>query len=268
MTPTRDPAGSSLLLTTTARPHRPWLREAVDVAATVPLFLTAPLLRPWHRRWGATDVEVAAALPGDDLVPGCLYRTTRAITIAAPPAQVWPWLVQVGFGRAGFYSLDLLDNLGRPSAQQLLPQFQGLRPGQWVPMSPTPSDRTAFRVHSFEESRWLLWAKPDSTWCWSLTDLGNDRTRLVTRIRTRYDWTRPAAAVFGVLLMEVGDFAMVRRMLRGIRDRAEHPLDGHRRPAAVLRPAPRGRVSLPAQFPGYAAGPLDERRSSSRPGSQ
>lgn len=202
-------------------PRRPWIRELLEVAAAVPMFLAAPLLRPWHTRWGATEAELAAAMPGDDLVPGCQYRTTRAITIEAAPGDVWPWLVQVGFGRAGFYSLDLLDNLGRPSAERLLAQFQDLRVGDWVPMSPTPSERTAFRVRSFDAPHWLLWAKPDSSWCWRLTDLGDGRARLVTRIRTRYDWHHPADAAFGVLLMEVGDFAMLRRMLLGIRSRAE-----------------------------------------------
>jgi hypothetical protein len=206
--------------TATAPLHCPWVREVRDVLATVPLFVTAPVLRPWHTRWGATKDEVAVTMPGDDLVPGCQYRTTRAVTIAARPEDIWPWLVQVGYGRAGFYSLDLLDNLGRPSTQQLLPPFQDLEVGQWVPMSPTPSDRTAFRVHSFEAPRWLLWAKPDSTWCWSLTNLGGGRTRLLTRIRARYNWRRPVDAAIGVLLMEVGDFAMQRRMLLGIRDRA------------------------------------------------
>jgi hypothetical protein len=148
------------MTTTTAHVYRLWAREARDVLAAVPLFVAAPLLRPWHTGWGATKAEVAAAMPGDDLVPGCQYRTTRAVTIAAGPEDVWPWLVQVGYGRAGFYSLDLLDNLGRPSAQQLLPQFQHLEVGQWVPMSPTPSDRTAFRVHDFEVPRWLLWGSP------------------------------------------------------------------------------------------------------------
>jgi len=209
-------------MTATSSPlHHRWAREVRDVVAAVPLFVSAPLLRPWHTRWGATDAEVATAMPGDDLVPGCQYRTTRAITIAAAAEAVWPWLVQVGFNRAGFYSLDLLDNLGRPSAEELLPQFQNLQVGQWVPMSPTPSGRTAFRVHSYEEPRYLLWAKADSTWCWTLTDLSGGRTRLVTRIRTRYDWRHPVDAALGVLLMEVGDFPMLRRMLHGIRDRAE-----------------------------------------------
>src|SRR5689334_22229007 len=99
-------------------------REFVDVAIALPLFVTAPLLRRWHARWGATDAEVAAAMPGDDLVPGCQYASTRAITINAPREAVWPWLAQVGFGRAGFYSNDLLDNVAHPSADQIIPELQ------------------------------------------------------------------------------------------------------------------------------------------------
>lgn len=82
---------------------------------------------------------MAAAIPGDDLVPHARFRPTRAITIAAPPTGVWPWLVQAGFGRAGFYSNDLLDNFARPSLREIDPDLQELEVGQWVSMSPTPS---------------------------------------------------------------------------------------------------------------------------------
>jgi hypothetical protein len=71
-------------------------------------------------------------MPGDELVPGCQYHCTRAITIDAPPAAVWRWLVQVGFGKAGFYSNDLLDNAGHPSADRVLDGFQHPEAGDWV----------------------------------------------------------------------------------------------------------------------------------------
>jgi hypothetical protein len=102
------------------------LSQIGDVLHDLPAFLTAPLYRRWHLRWGATPSEVADVLPGDDLFPNAQYRSTRAITIDAPPEAVWPWLVQVGSNRAGFYSDDLLDNLGRPSADSLLPEHQHL----------------------------------------------------------------------------------------------------------------------------------------------
>ena len=198
------------------------LHQVGAVAADLPLFLTAPLYRRWHLRWGATAAEVSSTMPGDDLLPQAQFRCTRAITVDAPPIAVWPWLVQVGCGRAGYYSNDLLDNLARPSAREIVPELQHLEIGQWVPMAPTqPSETTALRVDGFEVDRWLLWRKPDSTWAWTLTDAGDGRTRLVTRVHALYAWTKPATALFGVVLMELGDFAMMRRMLSGIKERAE-----------------------------------------------
>jgi hypothetical protein len=186
-------------------------------------FLTAPLYRRWHLRWGATAAEATAELPGDTLVPAAQYRSTRAITIDAPASEIWPWLVQVGCLRGGFYSDDLLDNLAHPSATTIIPELQHLEVGQLIPMSPPgrTSERTAFSVHSFRVNEWLLWSKPDSTWAWSLTPTDTGGTRLVARIRAWYDWRHPLAGTAAVLLMEFGDFAMLRRMLRGIKARAE-----------------------------------------------
>jgi hypothetical protein len=210
--------------------------ELGDVVRDLPVFVTAPLYRRWHLRWGATAAEIAASLPGDTFFPGAQFRATRAITIDAPPDAVWPWLVQVGCLRAGFYSHDLLDNLGHPSATGIVPALQHLKIGQWVPMSPsaTPTDRTALRVHSFEVNQWLLWSKPDSTWAWRLTPAGSNGTRLVTRVHAVYDWQHPLTALLGVLLMEFGDFAMLRRMLRGIKARAESQMQNTSRPGGHL----------------------------------
>lgn len=205
------------------RAVRSRLRLIQTVIADLPRFVTAPLYRRWHLTWGATPGEVAAPLPGDDLVQQPQFRCTRAITIDAPPEAVWPWLVQVGCHRAGWYSNDLLDNLGRPSASEIVPDLQDLEVGQWVAMSPVgaPSEETAFKVASYDTNHWLLWTKPDATWAWQLTPDGDGRTRVVTRNRTRHDWSRPGAALLSVFLMEFGDYAMMRRMLLGLRDRAE-----------------------------------------------
>jgi hypothetical protein len=209
------------------------LHQVRMVAMDLPLFVMAPLFRPWHLRWGATPTEVASALPGDDLLPHAQFRCTRAVTIDVPPGAVWPWLVQVGCLRGGFYSNDLLDNLGRPSARTIVPELQTLEVGQWVPMSPTtPTLKTAFRVDGFETDRWLLWRKPDSTWVWQLTEPDQGTTRLVTRVHAVYDWRKPGLAALGVLLMEFGDFAMMRRMLLGIKHRAE-TLHHGRRPTPI-----------------------------------
>lgn len=198
------------------------LHQLRTVIEDLPLFVTAPLYRPLHLKWGATPAEVASALPGDDHLPRAQFQCTRAITIQAPPGDVWPWLVQAGCLRGGFYSNDLLDNLGHPSATAIKPDLQNLELGQWVPMSPTaPTIETAFKVDSFDVDRWLLWAKPDSTWVWQLTELAPGTTRLVTRVHAVYDWRKPTPAVLGVVLLEFGDFAMMRRMLLGLKSRAE-----------------------------------------------
>jgi hypothetical protein len=211
----------------TAEASKPSGRELLaalrDVVHDLPTFLTSPFYRRRHQRWGCTPAEIFASLPGDALLPRAQFRSTRAITINAPPHDVWPWLVQVGCGRAGFYSDDLLDNLGRPSATSLVSDLQHIEVGQWIPMSPsrTPSDRTAFKVASFEANESLLWTKSDGTWVWRLNPAENNGTRLVTRIHAVYDWQHPLLALVGVVLMEFGDFAMQRRMLRGIKARAE-----------------------------------------------
>jgi hypothetical protein len=96
-----------------------------------------------------------------------------------------------------------------------------------LPMSPsaTPTDKTAFTLRAFDVERWLLWVKPNSTWAWQLTPTHDNGTRLVTRIHAVYDWHQPLQAALGVVLMEFGDFAMLRRMLRGIKARAESTRD-------------------------------------------
>jgi hypothetical protein len=118
------------------------------------VLLTAPLTRWWHLRWGATSVEARAAMSGDDLVPVSHFTATRAITIDARSCDVWPWLTQVGYGRADFDSYDLLDNLGRPSATAIMPQRQ------WVavcdlaaPMASHPTPSTSFRAWTLSPGR-------------------------------------------------------------------------------------------------------------------
>ena len=83
------------------------------------------VLKPWHMRWGATDEEAHGAMPGDDLIAGA-GPATRAITIRAAPENVWPWLVQLGYGKAGWYSYDWIDNDFKPSADQIMPEYQTL----------------------------------------------------------------------------------------------------------------------------------------------
>jgi len=196
-------------------------RAVVDALGGVPLFLRTPFHRRQHLRWGATDAEVAGHMPGDELVPKASFSATRAITIGAPPEKVWPWIVQMGYRRAGFYTYALLDNAGYESAGTVLGEYQHPEVGDWMPMASKVSETTAFRVAAFVTDEWLLWSKPDSTWSWSLSPLPGGRTRLVTRLKQRYQWESPGMALFTLVLLELGDFPMMRRMLTGIKERAE-----------------------------------------------
>jgi hypothetical protein len=197
------------------------VRELAGVLADLPRFATGPLTRHWHRSWGASEAEAGAPFLGDELLSDCQFECTRAIDIDASPEGVWPWLAQVGYGRAGFYSHDLLDNLGHPSADRIVPELQDVRVGDWIPMWRTINDRTAFRIAVLEPPRRLLWTKADSTWAWELRDAGLGCTRLITRLRMHYRWDRPAEAGLSVILNEFGDFPMMRKMLREIKRRAE-----------------------------------------------
>jgi hypothetical protein len=116
------------------------------LAASIAVVVYARYVRPWQLTWGATPDEVSRALPGDDLVTRPTFNATRAITIAAPPEVIWPWLIQVGLTRAGWYSYDILDNLGHRSARRIIPEFQNLAAGDVVPMS--PDGKQGMRVHS------------------------------------------------------------------------------------------------------------------------
>jgi hypothetical protein len=192
-----------------------------DALSGLPLFLTAPLYRPWHLRWGAMDEEVDGPMPGDEIVPRASFNPTRAITIAAPPENVWPWIVQMGYRRAGWYTYDLLDNAGSESADRILEEFQHPRIGDWVPMASKVNETTAFKVAAFETNQWLLWEKPGSTWAWKLIPLAGGRTRLITRLKARTAWENPISALSSLVLLEFGDFPMMRRCLKGIKSRAE-----------------------------------------------
>jgi hypothetical protein len=193
----------------------------LDALSGLPLFATAPLYRRWHLRWGTTDDEVHRPMPGDELVPKASFNATRAITIDAPPELVWPWIVQMGYRRAGFYTYALLDNAGFDSADRILEQCQPPKIGDWMPMAKKVNETTAFKVKAFATNEWLLWEKPDSTWAWKLVPLEGGRTRLLSRLKARYAWETPGSAILTLVLLEFGDFPMMRRVMKGIKARAE-----------------------------------------------
>ena len=177
------------------------------------------VLRPWQLRWGATNEEVARPMPGDDIVKHPTFNATRGVTINAQPKDIFPWLAQMGIQRAGWYSYDWIDNLGKPSAEHIIPELQHMEVGDLIPMS--PDGKIGLWVKDFERDRWLLWwdKKGDTTWSWGLYPLDESRTRLITRVRMRYHWLSPSI-VFN-LLLDVGDIVMMRKCLLGIKRRAE-----------------------------------------------
>lgn len=203
---------------------RRWKRVLAWAAAAF-LFGVAVLwfvYRPWARNWGATAQEITQAMVGDDIIADATFAATRGVTIEASPAGIWPWLVQMGYGRAGFYSYDRLDNDGVPSAEHILARFQNLAVGDWIPL--TRHDSIAVTVLVPDNT--MLWeyrgdhASTVFTWAWRLYPLSASRTRLVTRLRYR------AQNLRSQLALDFFEILMMRKCMLGIRRRAEdHPPD-------------------------------------------
>lgn len=180
-------------------------------------------IRPSQLRWGATPAELAGAMPDDDIVADPVFNATRAITINAPPSQIWPWLIQMGFGRAGFYGYDLIENLGSGSglrsAQTIVPAFQNPKPGDELPLSLAAT----LQYGPIQPDRVMIWRSSDvpcdGTFVWELVPIDAGHTRLISRIRWNYA-NSPGGFVLG-LFTEFTDHVAIRRILRGIKDRAE-----------------------------------------------
>jgi len=218
------------------RPVGGGLLDAVGGAAAIAAMLVgSPLLRRRYNRWGADDAECRAAMPGDELVPEPRLESTRAVTIDAPPEAVWPWLAQLGQGRGGLYSYDALENLvglDLHSADEILPGHQRIAPGDVIRLGKPGSP--CFRVVSVDAGRSLVLVSADpatqeavptpvragtgATWQWVLRPVaGGAATRLVSRQRN----THPDGQRLLWRLVEPVGFGMERRMLLGIKERAE-----------------------------------------------
>jgi hypothetical protein len=183
------------------------------------ILLYLRFIRPWQLRWGVTRAEIERPLPGDDVVPDPSFNATRAVTIHTSAQNIYPWIVQMGMNRAGWYSYDVLDNLGRKSAETLLAQYQDPQIGDLIPMS--PDGKYGIWVRDFRKDRWMLWwnRNGDTTWLWVIEPEGPDRCRLLTRVRTKYRWLS-FSAPFN-LLIEFCDLPMMRKCMLGIKRRAE-----------------------------------------------
>jgi hypothetical protein len=185
-------------------------------------------------QWGATPSDLARVMAGDSLLADQTYSGTTVIIVNAQPEHIWPWLVQIGYQRGGLYSYDWLDRLfgflDRPSATRILPEFQNLAVGDEIPVGQGPN----WPVAAIEPHRALvldmrnLGGGFDWVWQFGLYTVDENRTQLVTRSRVR---TRSAWARLATYAIEPAGFLMTRRMLLGLKQRAE-----------VLRAANVGRI--------------------------
>jgi hypothetical protein len=191
--------------------------------------------RPLQLSWGATGDESAQSLSGDELIVHADLAATRAITIRASADRVWPWIAQLGQGRGGFYSYDLLENLvgcDIHSADRITPEWQHVEVGDEVRLAP----EIGLVAAAVEPERSLVLrggvplgsAQPpfDFTWAFALRDAPQETTRLL--VRERYAYRRPWARLI-VEPTEAVSFVMSQKMLRGIRDRAERTTGGSSR---------------------------------------
>jgi hypothetical protein len=191
---------------------------------------------PQMSTWGATSAEVAGTMPGDEVVGVPRYRTTHAVTIHAPTDSVWPWLVQMGQGRGGLYSYDWLENLlglQIHSADRVVPELQDLQVGDVVRMVPEGMQpELAYSVLRLEAPRLLVLGAlssredafaagmPFPCWTFALRPTDQGDTRLVVRFQSDFEPTLLGLLANKHALMPV-HFVMERRMLLGIKERAE-----------------------------------------------
>jgi hypothetical protein len=208
------------------------------VVFTVVLLYWFPIRR-WMSRWGTTSSELSQVMSGDSLVVEPTYSGTMAVSIDAPPEDIWPWLVQMGYRRGGLYSYDRLDRLfgylDRPSATSILPEFQDLAVGDNIPLGRGPN----WPVAVVEPCRALVLDMRnmdgfDWVWQFGLYTVDEKRTRLVSRscVRTQGVWAR-----LFTYAVEPAGFLMTRRMLLGIKERAEALRAGRTEPHGDRRAA-------------------------------
>lgn len=176
-------------------------------------FLREPILN-----WGTTEAEVAATLPGDELLPNADGVSTRAITIDAPPSAVWPWIVQIGpYPRGGVYTYDWIENLfglNMKSTREIIEEFQHPEIGDEIGFG-----GNKMRAALIEPQKAFAWVSGDGNWVWSfiLVETGG-RTRFISRNRFRLP---RVVDRIGMVPMIPGSLVMERKMLRGIKERAE-----------------------------------------------
>ena len=208
--------------------------------STLAVLVAAALAyRRWLRRpiltWGSTEEEAAARLPGDELLEDADGVATRAIEIRAPASAVWPWIAQMGPSpRGGAYTYDWIENLlglNMHSADTLLPEFQHPKVGETIGFG-----ANRMRLERIEPERVLAWRSQDGNWVWTFVlNQADGTTRLISRNRFRLP---RLVDRIGMVPMEPASLLMERKMLLGIKKRAEQLAAGA---GEVSKPSARGR---------------------------
>jgi hypothetical protein len=192
------------------------------IAVTLAVVYWFPIRR-WMSRWGATSSDLTRVMAGDGLIVHPTYSGTMVLVVNARPEHIWPWLVQMGYQRGGLYSYDWLDRLfgylDRPSATRILPEFQRLAVGDHIPLGRGPS----WPVAVAEPDHALVldmrnMGGIDWVWQFGLYAVDERRTQLVSRSRVR---ARTVSAWLLTAAIEPAGFVMTRRMLLGLKQRAE-----------------------------------------------
>lgn len=183
------------------------------------IFVYLRIVRPWHLHWGATKKEIGLTLNGDNIVLNPHFNATRGITINASPEVIWRWIIQIGSKRAGWYSIDWVDNGGVKSSERILTEFQHIEINQFIPF--TPDQENGMWVKEFLLHRYILWVDKigNATWLWYLIADHDGTTRLLTRLRTKYVWKGFWFIYY--LLYDIGDIIMMGKCMKGIKKRAE-----------------------------------------------
>lgn len=204
-------------------------RLMLAIVALVAVY--AFIVRPWHLHRGATRDEVRRSLPGDELVPAPKFVWNQAVTIHAPAAEVWPWLVQIGNQRAGWYSWDAIHRLlgvagsvdyEDRSADRIIPELQNLQIGDVIKMMPEDMGAPGYTVVAIEPNRALVTHIDDengASWVWVLDPIDAESTRLIVRFRQKW-----APGPMGLAIWigdELGSLVMQPKTLSGIKQRAE-----------------------------------------------
>ena len=243
-------------------------RIIIGSAIAAASWLAFVATRQWWKTWGVVPDEATKPLPGDDLVPEAQASETRGITIEAPPDRVWPWLVQMGFGRGGWYSIDQLD-IRAKSADRIVEEWQDLAVGDVLPTYPGGG----FQVKALDPNRSLVLFGDPSTmqppseaeleempagleasstflaqtpsdfkasWAFVLEPVGPNRTRLIERMRYWGGEGTPASRA-ALSMLGFGAFVMMQRQMVGIRSRAEQlAVEDSLPPILAAKPAGNG----------------------------